>query len=163
SHRRVQFTFQLLQRDRLGFAAKAQTAFGIYGDDQRWVFLRAGLLGLRRFGQRKLEGRLLLKGGGDHQKNQEDNQDIDQGDDDDLQYHQAALQAGDLVPRAGLDGRRSIGFGPLQMIGGQEEQAAHGRVVLLTNPPQHRHILRRLARLDGGFDLGRQNSAPAQS
>ena len=37
-----------------------------------------------------------------------------------------------------------------------------GRIVLLTNTPQHWQIGRRLAGLDGGFDLRRNDPAPAQ-
>jgi len=82
---------------------------------------------------------------------------------DNLQDHQPALEPGNFMPGACLYGIDRLGFGPVQMIGHQQQQPAHGRVMLLANPSQHRNILGRLARFHCRFNFRGHHPAPSQS
>src|ERR1019366_798955 len=81
---------------------------------------------------------------------------------DDLQHNQAAVQTGHFLAGAGLDSIDGLGFGPIEMLGGEQQQAADGGVVLLADAPEHRHVLGRLAGFDGGLNFPRHDAPPAQ-
>ena len=70
--------------------------------------------------------------------------------------------SGDFVARASLQRSGGVRFRPAQMIGGEQEQPAQRRIVLLANPAEHRDVVRGLARFRRRFDGGWDDLPPAQ-
>ena len=82
--------------------------------------------------------------------------------DDDFQHHQAAFQAHDFAARGGFQRADIFRLGPVQMVGGEEQQAAERRGILLAQRAQVVHVVGRVTFRERGGDGRRRDHAPAQ-
>ena len=82
--------------------------------------------------------------------------------DDDFQHDEAAFEPDDFMARGGLQRVHVVGLRPVEMVGGEQQQASERRRFLRADAAQTFHVVARPARGERRGDCRRHDLVPAQ-
>src|ERR1035437_4243024 len=99
---------------------------------------------------------------GDHADDGADKSEQRRDADDDFQDDEAAFEPDDFVARGGFERIHIVGLGPVEMRGGEQEQATERRRVFFAEPAEIFHVVGRATFREPAGDWWRQYIVPAQ-